>query len=826
MTDFIFNNIFFILIAALITLGFIVFSIAISRSRTKAGLFSALGLILYELHFPEEESAKEGEKKNLKELIFKMEQFLSGMTALAGKTGFFQKAERPYFSLELALKEAGEEIVFYAAAPKSQARLFEKQTEALFPGVNLFIQENDYNIFNPQGFHACSYAMLKDSPILPIKTYQELESDPLEVIINSFSKLKAKGEGAALQILIQPAEYFFKQRLRIALSALRNGVPLNEAKRKKPSRLSLIINPESMRMLSSFVEGINNLFFSPAKKEEQKSPFKFDESAIKLLEKKSGREPMAVNFRLIASAATENEANTILRELESAFLQFNDPLSNNFDFIRLRGKSQKETLTNFSFRVFSQKQKIYLNTQELSSIYHFPIKPSGAPHLKILKAKSAPPPLELPKEGTLLGINSFRGKDTEAKMQINDRRRHLYIVGQTGTGKSNLMENMAEADIKNGAGICVIDPHGSLVDAILSKIPEERADDVIYFDPANTKKPIGLNMMEYDPEHPEQKTFIVNEIYDIFRKLWKDVPEAFGPMFEQYYRNATLLVLEDPFSGNTLLDVNRVLSDQKFRDFKLSRTQNPILKSFWHEIAEKAGGEAALANIVPYITSKFDTFLNNEIMRPILIQEKSALNFRKIMDEGKILLVNLSKGRLGDLNAHLIGLIMVGKILMAALSRADRPEESRRDFFLYLDEFQNITTKSIATILSEARKYRLNLTIAHQFIGQLEEEIKKAVFGNVGSMAIFRVGAEDAEFLEKQLLPVFGKQDLINIDNFNAYVKLLANNQTTKPFNIAILQASKGNEEKARALKEMSALKYGRPREEIEEEIKRKFAGN
>lgn len=817
MLDFIFNNILFILIIAVLGLAFIFALISSSKRRFKKNLFSALGMVLYELHFPQEEFAKEGEQKNFKELVAKMEQFLSGMVALKGK--------KPYFVLELALKEVGEEVTFYTAVPKTQSRLFEKQVESLFPSARLFIQENDYNIFNPKGFAAASIAALKEPPILPIKTYQDLESDPLEVVLNSFSKLRVQGEGAAFQLVVSPAGSFLKRRLKMALSALKKGASFNDAKRQKPSSLSSIISDDTLSWFGPISDTINSLFFSSGeKKDDQKGPVKIDENAIKLLEKKAAREAMAVNFRLVASASNQNEAESILKELESSFFQLGDSQANSFKFVSLKGKVLKQALTNFSFRIFNPRQKIYLNTSEIASIYHFPVKPSGAPHLKILKSKSAPAPFELPKEGVLLGVNSFRGKDIEARMQINDRRRHLYIVGQTGTGKSALMENMAVEDIKSGAGICVIDPHGTLVDPILSKIPENRMEDVIYFDPANIQRPMGLNMLEYDPSHPEQKTFIVNEIYDIFRKLWQDIPEAFGPMFEQYYRNATLLVLEDPASGNTLLEINRVLSDKSFRELKLSRTQNPILKSFWHDVAEKAGGESALANIVPYITSKFDTFLNNEIMRPILVQEKSAFNFREVMDSRKILLINLSKGRLGDINAYLLGLIIVGKILMAALSRVDKPEEERRDFFLYLDEFQNITTKSIATILSEARKYRLDLTLAHQFIGQLEEEIKKAVFGNVGSMVVFRTGMEDAEFLEKQFAPVFNKQDLINIDNFNAYVKLLVSNQTTKPFNIATIPPQKGSEEKIKVLKEMSASKYGRPREEIEEEIKRKYA--
>ena len=375
----------------------------------------------------------------------------------------------------------------------------------------------------------------------------------------------------------------------------------------------------------------------------------------------------------------------------------------------------------------------------------------------------------------------------------------------------------------NGEGVCFIDPHGELAEEILELIPRERADDVVYFNPGDIERPLGLNMLEYDPRYPEQKTFVVNELFNIFQKLYGAVPESMGPMFEQYFRNATLLVLDDPASGNTLLEIGRVLADKQFRDYKLSKSTNVVVHTFWRDVAEKAGGEAALQNIVPYITSKFDIFLANEIMRPIIAQEASAFNFREVMDKKKILLVNLSKGRLGDINSNLLGLIVVGKLLMAALSRVDMLQEDRKDFYLYIDEFQNVTTKSIATILSEARKYRLNLIVAHQFIGQLEEDVKKAVFGNVGSMASFRIGVEDAEFMKQEFEPVFTEHDLINIDNYNAYLKLLIKGQTSRPFNIRTLRAPEGSREVANAIKQVSALKYGRPRNEVEAEILRRY---
>ena len=315
-----------------------------------------------------------------------------------------------------------------------------------------------------------------------------------------------------------------------------------------------------------------------------------------------------------------------------------------------------------------------------------------------------------------------------------------------------------------------------------------------------------------------QKGFVINEMISIFDKLY-DLKQTGGPMFEQYARNAMLLVMEHPESGSTLMEIPKVLADEEFRRMKLSHCNNPVVRDFWIKEAEKAGGEAALANMVPYITSKLTTFIANDLMRPIIAQQKSALNFREIMDEGKILLINLSKGRIGEINSHLLGMVMVGKILMAALSRVDMPENERKDFYLYIDEFQNVTTDSISQILSEARKYRLNLIIAHQFIGQLSEEISKAVFGNVGSLCAFRVGPEDAEFLEKQFEPVFGASDLINVNNYSGFAKLLINNETTKPFNFNTYPPKEGNKEIPRYLKEMSRLKYGRDVNIINREI-------
>jgi type IV secretory pathway TraG/TraD family ATPase VirD4 len=410
------------------------------------------------------------------------------------------------------------------------------------------------------------------------------------------------------------------------------------------------------------------------------------------------------------------------------------------------------------------------------------------------------------------------------RMQAEDRRRHLYTIGQTGTGKSTFMKNLIEQDILNGEGVAVIDPHGELVDDILALIPKSRANDVIVFNPGDVSRPLGLNMLEIDPGQPQQKSFVIDDFFKILKMIYKDLPEAFGPIFEKFFKNTLMLLLDDyDHEIPTIAEISRVFADKEYRDDKLNRNTNPEIIRFWRYEAEKMSGEWSLPNMSGYITSKFAPFILNEYVRPIISQPKSAFNFRDVMDNRKILLVNLSKGLIGDLNANLLGMVIVSKLLVAALSRVDiENQEDRADFYLYIDEFQNFTTDSIATILSEARKYRLNLIMAHQFIKQLQENIRDAVFGNVGSMAVLRVGADDAEFLKNKFEPVFTPQDLMNIDNFNAYVNLLISNRTTRPFNVQFLRPKAGSPEIARAIKELSRLKYGRDRDEVEREFRQR----
>lgn len=760
-------------------------------------------MVLYEISLPTEETGEKG--KSFKELVSAMEQFYAGMLAISdGK----DNSNKNYFSFEIALSAESDEIIFYAAVPRERKELFEKQIVGVYPKARLKEQVNDYNIFNNEGASFGMTAEFTETAALPIKTYDQFEADPVQVILSAFSKLKHTGEGAAVQFLVRPAGARFIERYGKMLDKIRHGMTLKEAVKEEST--AYMVGKKTL-----------NFVFGESKKEDKVKVSHVEEEAIRLISEKIKSTIVEANIRVIASAHTVERAQGIIKDIISGFHQFTETKGNQLTFDVKKARANNRLFHDFSYRIFRESESLPFNLKELTTLAHFPSSTEGSNQLKTAQAAQAPAPLDLPVSGTLIGINKYRGNETKIYMTPDDRVRHMYVIGQTGTGKTSILKNMIIQDIQNGDGCCFIDPHGTDVQDILAAIPPERMKDVVYFDPAYTARPMGLNMLEYDVRFPEQKTFVVNELLSIFNKLF-DMKTAGGPAFEQYFRNSALLVMEHPESGNTMLDISRVLSDKKYRAYKLSHCKNPLVSQFWAN-AEKTTGDQGLQNYVPYITNKFDNFLSNEIMRPVVAQEHSAFNFRDIMDNKKILLVNLSKGRLGDINANLIGLILVGKIQMAALSRVDMYGQKMNDFYLYIDEFQNITTDSIESILSEARKYRLSLNLAHQYISQIPENIKGAVFGNVGSMAVFRVGVEDAEFLAKQFDPIFTANDILKIENYNAYVKMLSRGIPQKPFNIVTMPPFKGNPEIVNSLKDLSYMTFGRDRSEVEAEISQKY---
>ncbi len=467
----------------------------------------------------------------------------------------------------------------------------------------------------------------------------------------------------------------------------------------------------------------------------------------------------------------------------------------------------------------------------------YPIFQDGENKGKLMDPEKKPEEIDMPRklggfplftDGVLMGWNEYRNTKTPVYFSRKDRGRHHYVIGKSGGGKSVFLSYLARQDLWNGDGLAVIDPHGDLVEDIIAFTPKERAKDVIIFNPGDFERPMGLNMLEIIATDPAlravEKDRAALDATSIFIKIFNE--EVFGPRIQHYFRNGCLTLMDDDEEGGTLIDVPRLFVDDAFMKYKVSKVKNPVVKAFWdHEYANT--GDREKQEMIPYFSSKFGPFVTNTTIRNIIGQPKSAFNLRRVMDDRKVLMVNLSKGMIGDLNAQLLGLIFVSKINMAAMSRADTPEDQRKDFFLYVDEFQNFATDTFGEILSEARKYHLALIMAHQFIAQIggsskdgKPTIKDAVFGNAGTIMSFKVGAEDAEYLEKEYAPLLSQQDIIGIANFTTYCKLNIDNATTRPFDLkTIWDNTYKNPEAAKIIKEYSRKVYGRKKEYVDMEI-------
>lgn len=764
------------------------------------------------IKLPKEKPGENDNDKSInsvREEIAKAEAIIASLGGLRAQRGFMAwlKGRNDHFSFEIVSHK--NRIAFYIVSPKSLARYVEQQVHAYYPEASIEEVE-DYNIFQAKTMALAANIKTQKKFLFPIKTYQKLEVDTLNSVINVMSKLKAD-ESLAIQYIVRSAHPSWHFKIKTIVKKIQKTNSINDG-----------LNA------NNFFSVLSSIFSSPKKEGDvnTKRLSAVEEEMLKSIEEKNSKAGLDVNIRIVASTKSREQSKNYINNIANAFTECNNFSYGNI-FTRSMFANQKTLLRNFIFRRFNEKTSFLLNTEELATVFHFPLKHTETPNIVWLSAKSAPASNDIPSEGILLGTNIYRGEKKEIRIKRPDRRRHTYIIGKSGVGKSILLSNMAIQDILNGDGVCVIDPHGDLVDDILKRVPASRAEDVILFSPGDTQRPMALNLLEYDPRYPEQKSFVINEMIGIFDKLY-DLKSTGGPMFEQYMRNALLLIMDSPETGSTLMEVPKVLADEDFRAMKLSMCKNKTVVDFWKNEAEKAGGEAALANIVPYITSKLTSFISNDMMRPIIGQQNSSFNFRDIMDKQKILMISLPKGVVGEMNAYLLGMIVVGKILMASLSRADMKGEDRKDFYLYIDEFQNFTTDSICQILSEARKYALNLIVAHQYIGQLTKnnntEIKDAVFGNVGTMISFKIGSEDAEFLVKEFSPVFNEFDLLNVEKYTAYVKLLVDNAASRPFSMATTWPLPGveNEELAEKIKALSRLKYGKEKALVEAEISKR----
>ena len=551
------------------------------------------------------------------------------------------------------------------------------------------------------------------------------------------------------------------------------------------------------------------------------------EEAYKKIGEKAGQVGFDTSIRVVGVADTKQRAIEITNNMNVAFSIYHDTYLNWFQNRRI---FPIDKINNPLMRYLFQrripgilhKQALFCQ-DELASIVHFPDSRYNAiPIIKWLKYKVLPPPVELPNEGIVIGRNMYRGQNREIKIMRDDRTRHQYIIGKSGSGKSVLLHYMARQDIWNGDGVCMVDPHGDLVEDTIRCVQKERARDIVVFDPADTERPMGLNLLEaHTPEEMDRASL---DAMEIFIKIFGD--EIFGPRIQHYFRNACLTLMEDQEEGATLIDVPRMFVDEEFMKYKLEKVKNSVVRSFWeHEYANT--GDREKQEMIPYFSSKFGPFITNTTIRNIIGQPKSAFDIQEIMNTQKILLVNLSKGKIGDLNAQLLGLIFVNKINMAAMARQSIPKKERKDFFLYVDEFQNFATDTFASILSEARKYRLSLIMAHQYIAQLtktptghdDTRVRDAVFGNVGTMLSFKVGADDAEYLAKEYAPELSEQDILGIANYKAYIKLNVNNTTSRPFSMGTIWDPQGSDKMSEILKKYSRMKYGRKKVFVNQEI-------
>ena len=798
--------IYFLLIFTFIAAVLLLIWFLFHRAWKRGLIFNSLNFILLEVRFPKILESLDADKE--KEKLLVMEQFFNSLGSILHKEkGFF--APKPYLVFEIAIPEEGEEIGFYLAVSKKFQNTIERQIQGFFPEAEIEMV-SDYNIFNRDGINAVANLKLKRNYVLPFQTYKKLEASTLAVITNAISDLQTKGEGVAFQILVKPTPFSSKKDAVEIIKHLYKGKSLDDAVNALESPDSIFDN------IRKFL-GVKEEEAKPVPAAPPITPLVQD--IINAVDNKARQNLFEVNLRILASAENQIKAEQVLSNIEGAFAQFEFPDLNSFYSLRASGRFLKKMIYNFSFRLFNKSESMWLSTEELTSVFHFPVIKIETPKVRFLKAKAAPPPAILPPSGIILGKNQFRGQETPIKLNPLDRRRHLYIIGQTGTGKSYLLRNLIKQDMDSGAGVGVVDPHGDLVEAILGLVPRSRWNDVVLFDPADIEWPIGLNLLE--AATPTEKDFAIQEMIATFYKLFP--PETMGPVFEHSMRNAMLTLMADEGSPGTLVDIPRVFTDPAFARQLLIKVTDPLVRDFWEKEIMKMT-EQYKSEMLGYLISKVGRFVENSMMRNIIGQSRSGIDFNDIMNNGKILLVNLSKGRIGEMNSALLGLIITAKLQMAAFRRAEeRNEELRRDFYLYMDEFQNFTTDSIATILAEARKYRLNLTLAHQFIGQLTEKIRDSVFGNVGSIISFRIGPDDAKFLVKQFEPIFGESDLINIDNQHACAKMLINGATTAPFNIKTETAKEGSLDEAEKLRELCRQKYARPRQEVEDMISRRF---
>ena len=702
------------------------------------------------------------------------------------------------------------QIRFYVWVPKVLQSFVEGQIYAQYPTVQIYKMDDDYA--DDRTKYPVAYTTeltLTDNDALPIKTFDSFEVDPLAGITGTLAKLDPdRTEEMWIQILARPIpDDWHKNTTDKWVSSVKSG--------KKTISNSGID-------WTWLVEAIGALFRPPAGGTNSEVKVELSERAkaqVAKAEEKATKLGYEVKIRLAYLGQNETDAKLNMQALVGTFKQYNSTSINGFQ--QTAGSFNKEDLEAYKTRQFSDHGFI-LNISELASVYHLPHTSVETPNIVWANAKTAEPPAQLPvltgeksvdENISAFGLTNFRGINHQFGLQRIDRSRHVYIIGQTGAGKSGMLELLALSDVFYNQGYCIIDPHGDFAIDNLKFIPESRVSDVVYFNPADTAFPVAFNPLEISD--PSRKPNICSEVIGVLKRMFGD---SWGPRLEHILRYTLLALLDRP--STTLLDISRMLTDKEFRKETLNYCQDVTVLQFWkHEFGQ--WNEKQINESIAPVLNKVGAFTANPIIRNIIGQPKSSFDIRKIMDEGKILVVNLSKGLIGEDNASILGAFLVTKVQLAAMSRSDIPRvEDRRPFYLYVDEFQNFATDSFAVILSEARKYGLNLTVANQYVAQMTDSVRDAVFGNVGTTICFRVSAEDAPILDKQFEPTFDASDLLQLNNRHFVISMIINGEKVPAFSATTLSIPSTPQDNFSSIIEYSRVRYGRPREEVEAEIR------
>ena len=776
-----------------------------------------------QVKIPKSVTTKSGEDggdtiKDMKQNMQIMNQIYKNFYSIVEDKRTHRKFWHNYISMEMFIEK--EVIKFIMAIPEEHVDNMEKLISSFYIGAVVDPIDQPKLLEAGKYMAGGEFVLTKDNAY-PLKNYESFEADPMDSLLSAYSKVLTD-EKMCLQILISPLEEDALKQLRKESKKIKDG--------KNKGFLWLLLKD-----IRRWIVSANTDSKDAPKDEEKKSDLTQQQTGD--LDKKAEDEIFSIKIRALVTSPDPKRPERIIEDLARGFSQYSYIGLNALKF--KKAKRIQEFAKEFINRIFRSNngtlgnlnkwdKKTILSIKELSSIIHIPnAKFNRNPRISRQKYKIVPAPDNIPTEGILLGYNTYAGIKKEIRIMTNndDRMRHMYIIGQTGSGKSTLIKTAIQEDIRLGNGFCVIDPHGDLIDDTMEYFPKERIDDLIYFDLANTEYPIAFNPLD-GAETDDERDVVTNDLVEMFVSMYGE--EIFGPRIQDYFRNACFLLMEQPEWG-TLIDIMRLFTDDAFAESKIRNVKNPIIAARWNKTYKKMW-DREKAEIIPFIQAKFWPFTTGTYIRNVIGQPKSAFNFFDAMNEGKVIMVKLSKGLTGEENSKLLGRMVTMQIKLSALKRASLDPKDRKPYFLYIDEFQNYVSNSIESILSEARKYKLWLIIAHQYIYQLKQEwlggnldLSKTIFGNVGNLFIFKVGATDAEFLEKEMGPEFSAIDMVNGDTFRAAVKTVVNNQPTRPFSFTIdlpwLKPKVNIPEKIEIMKQISALKWWTKRELVDKEI-------